>query len=104
MIFAGSVTFIFAFHSKLEAAGPIFQASAVVSAIWTIVAAIGVWMHRRWGAYSYLALILASQVFLALMGLWTWGTPIIPIIVLLLLFVGFRRLSKGVEVPPVQPS
>lgn len=95
MFVGGISSIVIAFSDPARELGTFFQVSLLVAAIWTLVAASGIWMHRRWGAYLYLALIVVSQVFLGLFNLWTWATPIIPLIILLLLFVGFRRLPKS---------
>ena len=100
LFFGAVVSFYSAFFSPISVQlGPVFQFSLAIASIWTFVAAVGVWMHRRWGAYLYFGLIVASQAALGVMGLWSWVAPIFPGIIGVLLLFCFPRLNNGPILP-----
>ena len=98
MFLAALLSSVSAFLSPVSMQlGPVFQGTLIVASVWTFAAAVGVWMHRRWGAYLYFALVAASQIALAAMGQWNGFSPIIPGIVVILLILCFPSLAgRGV--------
>jgi hypothetical protein len=97
MFFGGGSALVLAFSDASREAGLVFQVLLAFSSIVTLVAAFAVWQYQRWGAYLYLAIIVVGQIMLARLGLWTWGTSVVPAIILLLLFLGFRRLVNAAD-------
>src|SRR5262245_41548280 len=51
----------------------------------------GMWMMRKWGVYLYAALTALAQVVMAVMGVWTVGSVVIPGAVIA---IGFANLAK----------
>ena len=43
---------------------------------------VGLWMMRKWAAYTYTGLVAFNQIFLLIMGLWNIATLLIPGIVI----------------------
>jgi uncharacterized membrane protein (DUF2068 family) len=63
----------------------------LVSIVVGLVALIGLWKMKKWGAYLYTAMFLINQCLLLATGLWSVGALIIPLIVVV---IALSQLSK----------
>ena len=94
LLFVGAAISVLAtFFSAAKALGLHFQALSLASGILTAIAALGLWEHKRWGAWVYIGLALVSQPILYLMGWWTPGALIVPGVVVALIAAKFRCLD-----------
>ena len=63
----------------------------VISGIVFLISGIGLWLMKKWAVYLFAFCAFANQIFLLLMGRWTILSPVLLIIII---FIGFKNLSK----------
>lgn len=78
--------------SMAQQVGPLFWPYLAVSAGGTLLAALGLWRLRRWGAWVYLLTSVLDQAALWVMGEWRWSSLAIAVGVLAVCARSWRRL------------
>ena len=63
----------------------------VASEIVAVVCFVGLWMMKKWAAYTYLGFVALNQVALLAMGVWNVMGLLIPAVVI---FFVLRNVSK----------
>jgi hypothetical protein len=62
-----------------------------LSALIGLVCMVGLWMMRKWAAYTYTGFVVLNQVVLIAMGIWTVMALVAPAIVV---FFALKNVSK----------
>lgn len=93
-LFFGLLVSVFHLFSPAAVAlGSLYQVCNVISGAVNSVAAYGLWMHRKWGAWIYIASAVIWQPVLYLFGWWAPATLIIPGICALLILSKYKWLK-----------
>jgi len=61
------------------------------SAVIGMVCMVGLWMMKKWAAYTYTGFVALNQVVLLAMGVWNIMALLIPVIVI---FFALKNVSK----------
>jgi len=73
--------------------GPWLLVTLAISAIFTLVSMVGVWMMRRWAVYTYVVLCIVGQIaWQVIVGIVIWKAVLLRCLVIALLFVYFKRM------------
>jgi hypothetical protein len=72
-------------------AGAGYPVYFMFSVLLSLICIGGLWLLKRWAAFLYMALLIANQVVLAVMGYWEITAAIVPAAIILLLA---RNLDK----------
>lgn len=66
------------FSSIAQQIGPWYPPYLGFSAVVGLVCMVGLWMMKKWAAYTYTGLVVLNQVVLLVMGIWNIMTLLIP--------------------------
>ncbi len=61
------------------------------SAVIGLACMVGLWMMRKWAAYTYTGFVVLNQVVLLAMGVWNIMALLIPVVVI---FFALKNVSK----------
>jgi hypothetical protein len=61
------------------------------SAVIGLVCMVGLWMMKKWAAYTYTGFVALNQVVLLAMGVWNIMALLIPVVVI---FFALKNVSK----------
>ncbi|TAL48072.1 MAG: hypothetical protein EPN89_07540 [Methylovulum sp.] len=73
--------------------GAIYPVYFSLSVIISLVCIAGLWFLKRWAALAYTAILIGNQIALLSMKLWEFTAVVIPIIIIVLLFKHFDKMS-----------
>ena len=73
--------------------GAIYPVYFSLSVIISLVCIAGLWFLKRWAALAYTAILIGNQIALLSMKLWEFAAVVIPIIIIVLLFKHFDKMS-----------
>ncbi len=79
------------FSNVAQAIGSWYPPYLGASAVAGLICMLGLWKMKKWSVFAYTALVIANQVILFTMGLWTPFALLIPAVVIV---IGFTHLSK----------
>ena len=85
------VTAALMFSPEVQQVGVWYPPYLGFAAIITLTCMIGLWMMRKWAAYTYTGFVVLSQVLLLTMGLWNLTTLLVPALVV---FIALMYVSK----------
>ncbi|MFV0492690.1 MAG: hypothetical protein ACK5M4_12810 [Pseudorhodobacter sp.] len=64
-----------------------------LSSIVGLVCMVGLWMMKKWAAYTYTAVVLINQVILIGMGVWTIMALVIPAIIVFFALANVNKMT-----------
>ena len=73
--------------------GLTYQVMLVIASVITGISAYGIWLNRKWGAYTYIALTVVNQPLLFIMGWWVLGALVLPGIFVIILLTKLRTMQ-----------
>ena len=79
------------FSSIARQIGPWYPPYLGFSAIVGLACMVGLWMMKKWAAYTYTGFVVLNQVVLLAMGVWNVMALLIPAIVI---FFALKHVSK----------
>jgi hypothetical protein len=77
--------------SSIALVGAWFLPYLVLTIILQMVSVAGLWMMKKWGAYTYIGIVTLNQLVLIAAGQWNALNLLVPIIVI---FFVVRNISK----------
>jgi len=73
--------------------GTIYPVYFSLSVIISLACIAGLWFLKRWAALAYAAILIGNQIALLGMKLWEFTAVVMPIIIIVLLFKYFDKMS-----------
>lgn len=73
--------------------GTVYPMYFLFSVIISLACIGGLWLMKRWAVLTYGAILVCNQIVLLTMGLWELTAAVIPVIIIVLLFRHFDRMS-----------
>lgn len=70
------------FFSSSKAIGTWYPPYLVFTVIVSYASALGIWLMKKWGVYTYVGFNLINQIVLISMGMWSLFSILIPAIVI----------------------
>ena len=90
--FIGAVfTIPLIFSDIVRQIGPWYPPFLALSAVVGLACMIGLWMMKKWAAYTYTVFAVICQIVLLVMGAWNVMSLVIPAIIVIL---ALKNLSK----------
>jgi hypothetical protein len=79
------------FSPMSKQVGAIYPVYFSFSVVLSLICLAGLWLLKRWAALSYIVLLIANQIVLAVMGYWEITAAVIPAIIIVMLI---KHLDK----------
>lgn len=73
--------------------GAIYPVYFSLSVLISLACIVGLWFLKRWAALAYVAILICNQLALLGMKLWEFSAVVIPVIIILLLFKHFDKMT-----------
>jgi hypothetical protein len=85
------VTFPMVFSPAAKQIGAWFPPYLLFSAVTGLVCMVGLWMMKKWAAFTYTGFVVLNQIVSFSMGVWNIMALILPAIVIL---ISLKNVSK----------
>ncbi len=90
--FVGAIfAFQFIFSTTAQQIGSWYPPYLGFSSLVGLACMVGLWMMKKWAAYTYTGLVVLNQIVLLAMGVWNVMALLIPAVVI---FFALKHVSK----------
>jgi len=87
------ITIPLIFSAMAQQVGAWYPPYLAFSAVVGLGCMFGLWMMKKWAAYTYTALVALNQVVLLAMGVWNIWALVIPVIVIIFALKNVSKMS-----------